>query len=279
MSIDHYENFPVASILLPRHMRRPVEAIYAFARSADDFADEGDLQPAQRLALLNGYVAQLDLISTGETPVDALFSRISSHIKEYNLPLTAFYDLLNAFSQDVVKPRYANYAEVLDYCARSANPVGRLMLHLHAKATPENLQQSDAICSALQIINFLQDIGVDWQKDRIYMPQDELARFKLSDAAIANSVANNAASNIASFVTQGEWPEFMRFQVQRTRALLLAGKPLAKRLGGRFGFELRFVIAGGATILDKIDAVNGDIFKHRPVMRKRDWLKQLTRIW
>ncbi len=271
MSIDHYENFPVASILLPRHMRRPVEAIYAFARTADDFADEGDLQPAQRLALLSGYIAQLNLIRAGDTPVDALFSRLASHIKEYNLPLSAFYDLLDAFSQDVVKPRYANYAEVLDYCARSANPVGRLMLHLHVKATPENLQQSDAICSALQIINFLQDIGVDWQKDRVYMPQDELARFNLSDAAIANSVANNAS--------QGEWPEFMRFQVQRARALLLAGKPLAKRLGGRFGFELRFVIAGGATILDKIDAVNSDVFKHRPVMRKRDWLKQLTRIW
>lgn len=267
MSIDHYENFPVASILLPRHMRRPVEAIYAFARSADDFADEGDLQPAQRLELLNGYVAQLNIIRAGEMPVDALFSRLYSHISEYKLPLSAFYDLLNAFSQDVVKPRYANYAEVLDYCARSANPVGRLMLHLHAKATPENLSQSDAVCSALQIINFLQDIAVDWKKDRVYMPQDELANFNLSDAAIASNTS------------QANWPEFMRFQVQRARALLLSGKPLAKRLGGRFGFELRFVVAGGAAILDKIDAVNGDIFQHRPVMRKSDWLRQLTRIW
>ena len=146
MSIEHYENFPVASILLPRHMRRPVEAIYAFARSADDFADEGDLQPAQRLALLNGYVAQLNIIRAGEIPVDALFSALSGHIKHYNLPLSAFYDLLNAFSQDVVKPRYENYAEVQNYCARSANPVGRLMLHLHGKATPENLSQMDLLC-------------------------------------------------------------------------------------------------------------------------------------
>ncbi len=267
MSIDHYENFPVASILLPRHMRLPVEAIYAFARSADDFADEGDLQPAQRLALLNGYVGQLNLIRSGVMPTDALFSRLYSHMEQYRLPLSAFYDLLNAFSQDVVKPRYANYAEVLDYCARSANPVGRLMLHLHDKATPENLQQSDAICSALQIINFLQDIAVDCKKNRVYMPQDELSSFNLNDATIAGNTSGPA------------WHEFMRFQVQRARALLLSGKPLAKRLGGRFGFELRFVVAGGATILDKIDAVNGDIFQHRPVMRKRDWLKQITRIW
>ena len=135
MTTKHYENFPVASILLPRRLRRPVGLIYTFARQADDFADEGDLEPAQRLALLDGFRAELDRIKDGKTPETPLFQDLAPMIAQYRLPLEAFYDLLDAFSQDVVKSRYANFGEVMDYCRRSANPVGRLLLHLYGAAS------------------------------------------------------------------------------------------------------------------------------------------------
>ena len=156
MTIDHYENFPVASVLLPAHLRRPVELIYRFARAADDFADEGDLPDHERLALLAGFGDELRRIETG-TPTDALlFQDLTRLIAQYHLPIQLFHDLLSAFSQDVTTKRYANIAGVLDYARRSANPVGRLLLILYGAATPQNKQWSDSICSALQIINFLQ---------------------------------------------------------------------------------------------------------------------------
>ncbi|HEY0269177.1 MAG TPA: squalene/phytoene synthase family protein, partial [Methyloradius sp.] len=155
LASTHYENFPVASILLPMRLRKPIGLIYAFARQADDFADEGDLTPEQRLELLNGFKLELDKISHNQATDSALFTALNAMIKQHNLPLVPFYDLLDAFSQDVVKSRYENFGEVMDYCRRSANPVGRLLLHLYGYATPRNIGLSDAICSALQIINFL----------------------------------------------------------------------------------------------------------------------------
>lgn len=262
--VDHYENFPVASILLPPHLRRPIEVIYAFARSADDFADEGEMPAEERIRLLDEYALELGRIERHQTPTPPLFAELAAVIHEHALPIGLFYDLLDAFKQDVVKDRYANFAELMDYCRRSADPIGRLLLHLNRAATAQHLTWSDAICSALQLINHWQDVAVDWQKNgggRVYLPQNELARFGLSDADIANADAGP------------RWQEMMAFQCARARALLLSGKPLAQALPGRMGAELRLIVAGGACILDKIDDARGDVFRNRPRMVKWDWLK------
>lgn len=265
MSVDHYENFPVASILLPAALREPVAAIYVFARSADDFADEGQLPAAERLRLLDGYKAELDAIAAGRPTGHPVFQRLRPVIAGYGLPLPLFRDLLDAFSQDVVKTRYADYAELLDYCRRSADPVGRLLLQLFGAATPENLRRSDCVCSALQLINHWQDVAIDWQKPRVYLPQDELARFGVGEAQIGEARCDE------------RWRALMRFQVDRARALMLAGAPLGGDLPGRIGLEIRAIVAGGLTILDKIEAVDYDIFRRRPVLGKTDWLRVLWR--
>ena len=265
LSVGHYENFPVASVLLPRALRRPVAAIYAFARSADDFADEGDFPQAERLANLDRYRSELQRIEAGQSPTLPLFSTLAAVIVEWSLPLRPFYDLLDAFSQDVVKARYANFGEVMHYCSRSANPVGRLMLHLYGAARPENLAQSDAICSALQLINFWQDVEIDFRKDRIYLPQDELARFSVSEAQIGRAEADD------------RWRELMAFQVSRARALMLSGAPLAARLPGRIGLELRMIVQGGLRVTDKLAACRYDIFRDRPVLKPLDWPLMLVR--
>ena len=265
MSVGHYENFPVASVLLPRHLRPAVAAIYWFARSADDFADEGDLAPAERLARLDSYREALRGIASGRPAADPRFERLAGAIRAHGLPLQAFHDLLDAFSQDVVKRRYANFDEVLDYCRRSANPVGLLMLHLFCAATAQNIRWSDAICTALQLVNFWQDVAIDLRKDRIYFPRDEMARHGVSEADL--------------FAARADAPfrELMAFQVSRARALLESGAPLARAVAGRSGFELRLVVQGGLRILDKIERVRGDVFRHRPVLRGSDWLLMLWR--
>src|SRR5262245_25803800 len=162
MSVGHYENFPVASWLLPGALRPAVAAIYWFARTADDFADEGDAPAADRLVRLDAYRADLDRIAAGTAPVLPVLARLAPVIAAHGLPLRPFRDLLDAFSQDVVKTRYASFDEVLDYCRRSANPVGLLMLHLFGAASAENACRSDAICTGLQLANFWQDVAVDW---------------------------------------------------------------------------------------------------------------------
>jgi squalene synthase HpnC len=257
--IDHYENFPVASVLLPAALRRPIEVIYRFARSADDFADEGTLPDRERLMLLAAYGDELRMIERGEPSRIALFQELAVVIRRHQLPLQLFHDLLSAFAQDVSKKRYADYTEVLDYCRRSANPVGRLLLVLYNAATPQNLKQSDHICSALQIINFLQDIAIDYAAGRIYMPQDELARFGIDESLLASGNVTPA------------WHNFMTFQINRTRRSLLDGAPLGRALKGRIGLEMRMIIAGGDRILGKIAAVGGDVFRRRPVLRAWDW--------
>jgi len=265
MSVGHYENFPVASLLLPASLRKPVSVIYRFARSADDFADEGDLAPAARLALLDGYRAELDRLKSETPPVAPLFHELRQVVLEHRLPLAPFYDLLEAFSQDVRKPRYANFAELRDYCRRSADPVGRLMLHLYDRSDAANVAESDAICSALQLINFWQDVEIDFRKNRIYLPQDEMARFGVSEAQIA-------ARDVS-----GGWWSLMRFQIERARSLLLSGAPLALRLPGRIGLEIRAVVQGGLRILEKLEHARGDVFRHRPVLTALDWPLLLSR--
>jgi phytoene synthase len=259
MSAGHYENFPVASLLLPAQLRRPVSVIYQFARSADDFADEGDLTPPARLALLEGYRAELDRLKAGEAPKAPLFRQLGAVIAAYHLPFDPFYHLLDAFSQDVTKLRYATFAEVMDYCRRSADPVGRLMLRLYGRSDEDNVASSDSVCSALQLINFWQDVEVDFLKNRIYLPQDEMARFGVTEAQIA---ARDAS---------GGWWSLMRFQIERARSMMLAGAPLAARLPGRIGLEIRAVVQGGMRILEKLDRARGDVFRRRPVLGPLDW--------
>lgn len=266
---SHYENFPVASILLPNRLREPIALIYSFARQADDFADEGDFTIEERLSFLHSFRDELDLLQAYIKPQTAFFSALGAMIRASKLPFAPFYDLLDAFSQDVTKVRYQNYTEVLDYCKRSANPIGRLLLHLYQAATPQNIALSDNICTALQIINFLQDIAIDFKKNdgkqRIYMCQDELSGFGITEQHIAAYVETSAAID-------KRWQQFMQFNLARVDTLLYQGKPLGRILKGRIGFEMRMIIAGGERIIAKIRRVNGDIFKHRPVLNYWDWL-------
>ncbi len=263
MPVDHYENFPVASILMPKRLRKPVAAIYHFARAADDIADEGDLSNKERLQQLDDFRDELDHIAADETPLLPLFKRLADEIREHPLPMQPFHDLLDAFSQDVVKKRYANYDELMDYCRRSANPVGNLLLHLYDEATPVNLVYSDAICTSLQLINFWQDVAKDYAIGRIYLPQDDMARFGVNEEQIGMAVANES------------WRILMKSQVDRARALMLQGAPLGSILGGRIGLEMRMIIAGGLRILDKLEAADYDMFRRRPVLRPFDWVIML----
>ncbi|MBI1397626.1 MAG: squalene synthase HpnC [Betaproteobacteria bacterium] len=266
MGVGHYENFPVASLLLPRRLRAPVHAIYRFAREADDLADEGDVAPESRRAALDAREAELDRIERSSPPASAIYRDLARHIRAHALPLAPFRALLSAFRQDTCKCRYATFAEVEDYCRRSANPVGHLLLHLYGAATPDALALSDAICTALQLVNFLQDIAIDHERGRVYMPEDELTRFGLREA------------DIAAGQPHASWRRFMRFQTDRTRRLLWRGAPLARMLGGRLGMELKLIVLGGDRIIEKIRAVDGDIFHHRPVLRAPDWTVMAARL-
>ena len=259
MSVDHYENFPVASWLLPARLHEPVKAIYAFARSADDIADEGALEDAERLAGLDRYRAELAAIAAGRPTQDPLFQRLRPVIAAHDLPLQLFNDLLDAFSQDVTKTRYADFAELMDYCRRSADPIGRLLLRLYGVDDPKSRSLSDGVCSSLQLINHWQDIAVDWGKGRVYLPQDELARFGIGERQIAEGRWDAA------------WAAMMDFQIDRARAMMAAGSPLVQRLPGRIGLELRLIVASGFRLLDKLQRVRGDVFSRRPVIAQRDW--------
>ena len=260
MSVGHYENFPVASLLLPAELRAPVSVIYRFARSADDFADEGDDPAPLRLEKLQAYRVELQGIQANRTSTDPLFSALARVVREHGLPLQLFHDLVDAFAQDVVKNRYAGFAEVLDYCRRSANPVGRLLLALFRKDTPENVDFSDRICSALQIINFWQDVRIDYEtKNRVYLPQDEMERFGVSEAHLREQRCDDAFQSL------------MRFQVERARRMMLEGKPLVNRLEGRFRMEIAITVQGGLRILERLEQAGYDMFRHRPAHRWFDW--------
>ncbi len=180
-------------------------------------------------------------------------------MSEHALPLPLFHDLLSAFAQDVTTRRYADYASLLDYCRRSANPIGRLLLSLYRRDEPALLAMSDAICTGLQLTNFWQDVAIDWDKGRVYLPREDLARFAVDEAQIARRLVDDG------------WRALMAFEVARARALLQSGAPLASALGGRLGLELRLVVQGGLRILERIDAAGGDVFRHRPALSARDW--------
>lgn len=262
MSVNHYENFPVGSIAMPRRLRRPTYAIYAFARTADDIADEGDANPEQRLHDLNILKQELDRISQNQIPDTPLMQRLLNEaITPHQLPLQPFYDLLDAFSQDVVKTRYANFGELVDYARRSANPVGRLMLHLYGVTDERSFAQSDGICTALQLINFWQDVAIDWQKNRVYIPQDDLQKFGVTEQQIADGKVDFAFQRL------------MAYECERAFKMLYAGSPLGRTLKGRLGLELRMIVLGGQSILQKLNGCQYDVFNQRPKLGWKDWLR------
>lgn len=261
MSSKHYENFPVASLALPRKYRRPVGLIYAFARQADDFADEGSLPDDERLALLDGFRQELARIESGKTPESPLFAELAEIIAQYHLPLKPFNDLLDAFSQDVRKKRYENFEAVLAYCEKSANPVGRLLLALYGFDSEENRLLSDKICTSLQLINFFQDVSIDYHRlGRIYLPLDEMQSCGIDEEDIAKENAGR------------EWGGFMMRQSQRARQMMLEGAPLAGIMKGRISFEMKMIIQGGLAILDKLEKVEWDVYRRRPKLKKPDWI-------
>jgi phytoene synthase len=265
MGVGHYENFPVASLLLPARLRSPVAAIYHFARAADDLADEGDVPAAERLRRLHEFGEQLRRIERREPVEDPLFLALAAAIERHRLPLPPFHDLLDAFAQDCVQSRYARFGDLLDYSRRSANPVGRLLLHLFGAASSQTFACADRICSALQLINFWQDVALDFAKDRIYLPREDMQRFEVSEAHIAAAVAT---------------PQFralLRFQIARTRSMLHEGAELGRILRGRIGLEIRMIVAGGDTILQKLLDADCDVFRQRPMLRAHDWLAMLMR--
>lgn len=257
----HYENFPVASVLCPPHLRPAIIAIYGFARTADDLADEGDAAPQARLDALAAYRADLMASAAGLAPSPRwadVFSRLTPAIRQFALPIHLLTDLLSAFEQDVLKQRYASQAELLDYCRRSANPVGRLLLHLYGVDDETALQQSDCICTALQLINFWQDLSVDIPRGRIYLPADAWAAHGVNEAQLLTLDSNpNTIHLIADSVHQA-------------RDLMRKGSPLVKKVPGRGGWELRLVVQGGLRILDKIEALNFNTLQQRPTLNPQD---------
>lgn len=246
---SHYENFPVASFLVPRNIRQAIAAIYAFARTADDFADEGDSSPSQRLKSLQSYRDQLQDIDNNQDSNNPIFIALSDSIKKFNLPLLLFNDLLTAFMQDVTTTRYASEIEVLNYCQLSANPIGRLLLHLNNSANNENLKDSDAICTSLQLINFLQDLAQDYsENDRIYISKAAMIKHGIDEQWFADLRSDAAMGTL------------IKEQIDSTRAMMLQGAPLAWRLKGRFGFELRLIVCAGLRVLDLLETNKNDVF-------------------
>jgi squalene synthase HpnC len=262
MGIGHYENFPVASWLMPAGLRPAVRAIYRFARTAGDIADEGDAPPPRRLAALADLQCALDRIEAGE---DGGWPDLAAAVRAHALPLAALRDLLSAFAQDVTVARYADYEPLLDYCRRSANPIGRLLLALYRVDEPQAAEWADRICTGLQLANFWQDVAIDWAKGRVYLPRSEMDRFGIGEAAIAAGGRDH------------RWPALMRAQTDRARRMIESGAPLAHRLPGRIGWELRLVIQGGLRILERVDRVDGDVFARRPRLRAVDWLRMAAR--
>jgi hydroxysqualene synthase len=269
--VNHYENFPVASFLCPPELRAAVAAIYWFARTADDIADEGHASNEERLADLAAYEADLMACTSGG-PVSGrwpeVFGQLGPAIRQFSLPVPLLADLLSAFSQDVVKQRYASRAELLDYCRRSANPVGRLLLHLYGVTDAASLHRSDCICSALQLINFWQDLSVDIPRGRIYLPEDSWQTHGVSEAQllardITPATTKLVADNLA-------WAE----------ALMHEGAPLVKSVPGRAGWELRLVVQGGLRIAEKIRRLEFKTLASRPKLGRWDALPILWRaLW
>jgi squalene synthase HpnC len=257
VSVEHYENFPVASWLCPPQLRPPIVAIYRFARAADDIADEGDATPEERLADLAAFRADLMAIAAGRAPSPRwpeVFGPLAAQLTRHRLPVPLLADLLDAFAQDAAQTRYADRSQLLDYCRRSANPIGRLLLHLYGIDDAGALARSDAICSALQLANFWQDLGVDASRGRLYVPSTDARRHGVS---IEELLARRDSEAVHALVAE---------LVAWARELMLSGAPLVDAIGGRAGWELRFVVQGGLRVLEKIDRLGGATLITRPTI-------------
>jgi squalene synthase HpnC len=278
----HYENFPVASRLVPRQMRHHIAAVYAFARTADDFADEGQRTVDDRHRLLDGWLCRLrDAVSdtTGRGPraiapgepanTHEIFVALGATIREKALPLELFEDLLSAFRQDVTVTGYGSWRDVLDYCRRSANPVGRLVLRIADYRDQRLDAWSDSICTALQLTNFWQDVKSDADRGRIYMPEEEM------------QVHGAAAGDLHGGALTPAWQRTLGSAVTRTRALFAEGRPLCDVVGGRLGYELRATWLGGTRILDRLEGVRFDAIGRRPSLGAADapWLAWRLLTW
>lgn len=260
MTIEHYENFPVASWLCPPRLRPAVTAIYQFARTADDIADEGSASCAERIAQLADYGQALRRAANGKTdgPWRHVFEPMAAAIEHHKLPLDALTDLLSAFTQDAGNPSYPDRTALLHYCARSANPVGRLMLHLMGLTGREAAAESDAVCTALQLINFWQDLSVDLPRGRVYVPGADMLRAGL-DAQKLRTGTDSGASRV-----------LVRSLIDWARQTMQAGAPLVHRVPGRMGWELRLVVQGGLLVLDKIEAGGCNALSRRPTITRAD---------
>lgn len=259
----HYENFPVASRLLPAPARPHIAAIYAFARIADDFADEGTRTPAARLTLLDDWQDRLHRAANGQDVEDdsdatAIFRALGDSIRKFDLDVPLFDDLLSAFRQDVTVHRYETWEELLDYCRRSANPIGRLVLRVNGYRGDQLDRWSDAVCTALQLTNFWQDLEVDLRKDRLYVP--------LSEVRAAGAVFDDLRKRQLT----PEWRRALEAAAARTRELFAAGRPVTDSVKGRLRWELRATWLGGVRILDRLDATGFDVFNARPTLGGRD---------
>ena len=254
----HYENFPVVSLLIPKELRKHVAIIYWFARTADDFADEGNLSEDERLQYLNEFENSLNDLLKGKfkSPFE---EALHQTIKQKNLTPQLFYDLLKAFKQDVVKKRYDDFDELLFYCKHSANPIGRLILELFDIRSKEAFDHSGKICTALQLTNFYQDIEIDYEKGRIYFARDELKQFEVAENMFAKK-ENNVNLKM-----------LLRHNIDRTQKMFVDGKNLLMFLNGRLKFEIKWTILGGEAILEKIRKNDYEIFNARPKLTKSDF--------
>ena len=255
---SHYENFPVASKLMPAHLRPHVAAVYAFARTADDFADEPGYEQEQRLDLLRDWRRRLHSPSRlrasteqAHAADDFIFIALHDTIDRFKLSVHLFDDLLDAFAQDVTTTRYSTWAEVLDYCRRSANPVGRLVLRLSGYSNADLDRASDAVCTALQLTNFWQDLAIDWERGRLYVPE-EIRRRHHADPTMLDTRQMTP-----------EWAAALRDCGERTRSLFVEGRPVCDGVSGRLRYELRATWLGGTRILDRLDRSGFDVFSAR----------------
>lgn len=293
----HYENFPVASYLVPRSKRDALAAIYAFARSADDFADEpGEAHRLESLAewrrrLVKCYREEPGgrerSVAQGELErVDAVFVALGHAAREFHLSQVNFENLLCAFEHDVRVNRHPDFQSLLEYCRCSANPMGRLVLELFGHREPQLVALSDAICTALQLTNFWQDVRVDFERDRVYLPLEDLTRFNLTVADLEAwmmpppPLGNRRAAAPGAGLDTGSderWQGLMAFEVARTRQLFEQGRPLSEMVGPELRRQLRLTWLGGMAILDKIESAAYDVFRHRPQLGRRDFLRLYLR--
>lgn len=264
LSKTHYENFPVGSFLFPKEIRKDVALIYWFARTADDLTDEGNIEEEKRLENLNYFESRLTSLLNGDFN-NKIEEEFFSMIQKRKLNSKHFYDLLSAFKQDVVKKRYETFNELTDYCNRSANPVGRLILELHGFNNEKMIFQSDSICTALQLTNFWQDTSIDWEKGRIYYPKEDLIRFEISENTFEEK------ENSINF------KQLVRFQIERTYDFFKKSEELINSLNGRLKIEILWTIYGGKKILQKIEKTDYSVLTKRVKLNKTDFVYLLLK--